>query len=588
MNRLLGVLFGLLLLGLTTTGAHAWHGDVGYIEICKAANPELSGQFRFAIDDGRVREVDVEIGTCTPPIPVAAGSVTVTELGWVLPGNAVPVNTFLQAEADAVGPLGPLPAMPPGFAYTVQVPQGGKEDVVTVTFRDKLVTGVIEVCKKIVPDSGLMGSWSFRITAANNFGTVVTAPTGACSPPRKVPAGEVTVQEVGDAVAVVLIDANRPILNRNYAAGSATVVVNPGDASQQTIVTFTDNSVRLKLCKFIDQGLTNTGPYSFTFTTSGPPGPNGPIEPMSIPAGIVPLQPLDTDPPLVVIDGSESGRAGCRAREHAVCKVVGPFRAGTKVGITEGVVPGTKVGSIDVEPTDRVVGGAADLANRTVMVVLGPGETIVTFGDIPAKDGFLKLCKVADPSPPPIPPGTVFNFTVSDGIAPRSVDVAEGSCAMLMPYPYNTTLQVVEAPMKNVRVKDIAAVPTYVRVLVGNRAVDTNQLVLANVALTARSVSVTIGEDNITELTYTNVDPPPAVTTGARPASANVTRSRTSAAGAARTARTTTTGTATLPLADIQKAISEAQAANHQAALAKLVAVCPGGDPSGRCRTSKK
>ena len=66
---------------------------------------------------------------------------------------------------------------------------------------------------------------------------------------------------------------------------TATVVaaVAAGDASKQTLVTMTNDSVRLKLCKYVDQGLTTDGPreqpFPFKFAASGNAGPNGPIAP---------------------------------------------------------------------------------------------------------------------------------------------------------------------------------------------------------------------------------------------------------------------------------------------------------------------
>ncbi len=53
-------------------------------------------------------------------------------------------------------------------------------------------------------------------------------------------------------------------------------------------------------------------------------------------------------------------------------------------------------------------------------------------------------------------------------------------------------------------VQSITAVPSFV--IVGGA--NTNQPVLSNTVLATRSTSVTIGEGNITEVTYVNIDPP--------------------------------------------------------------------------------
>jgi hypothetical protein len=373
---------------------------------------------------------------------------------------------------------------------------------------------VVEVCKQIVTGSGLTGTFQFTVTGGNGFTSTVSVPVGDCSAPITVPAGLVMVRETGDlSESVTAITATQTAAGTNAIVGpnagpsadlpTATVVaaVAAGDASRQTLVTVTNNSVRLKLCKYVDGGLTNTtapgnSRFPFTFSAVGNAGPNGPIAPLTLAAG--------------------------NSFATAVCTVVGTFRAGLTVQITEGITPGTKVGSITTNPTintggtPTVVPGSLSLPNRTISVVLGAGETVVTYEDVPALPGMLKICKVAGVSTPPVAPGTVFTFTITNGTAVRTLAVPAGSCAIDTNYPFDTTLSVVETAVTNTTVQSITAVPTNVSVLQGGVATNTNQLVLTNVNLAARSTSVTIGENNITEVTYVNVDPLPdtTVTTG--------------------------------------------------------------------------
>ncbi len=264
------------------------------------------------------------------------------------------------------------------------------------------------------------------------------------------------------------------------------VAVQAGDASVQTIVTMTNNSVRLKLCKYVDQGLTNTGPYTFRFgTVTGNAGPIGPISPVSITAGTA---------------------------AAPICTVVGTYRAGTTVPITEDIIAGTKVGSITVNPaTDAydgsptVVPGTLSTANRTVTVQLGAGETVVTYQNVPASPGTLKICKVAGVSTPPVPATQSFSFTVTPPTGSAiTLSLLPGACGVVGTFPYDTTLGIVEAAVPNMSVQSITAVPGFVIVNGGN----TNQPVLSNTVLATRSTSVTIGEGNITEVTYVNIDPP--------------------------------------------------------------------------------
>jgi hypothetical protein len=520
MRRAFIVLLGVLVVGVFANSAFAADPAPpprnGYIEVCKAANPQLTDGFRFAILDAwgesGIRYATIGLGTCTSPIPVVAGDVKVSELG-ALTGldNAgkisdTPTRDFISATTTAVGPTGPVGTNPQsGFDRVVNVPASpnGTSGVVTVTYTDTLVTGVIQVCKKIVTGSGLTGSWQFTITGGNGYSSTQTVPAGACSPPVTVPAGKVKVQETGDASeAVTEITATQTASATNAVLGplagpapdldTATVVaaVSAGDASKQTIITYTNTSVRLKLCKWVDSG-TPLGPYPFTFpSVTGNPGPVGPIGPVSItPKGV--------------------------GESNVVCVVVGSFRAGTTVQIVEGIVPGSKVGAITVNPEKNAYNGnptivpdSLSLPNRTVTVVLGKGETVVTYRNVPAKPGLLKICKVAGTSTPAVPPGTVFTFTVTrqNGAAAAGspFSVPTGSCVVVGTFPFNETLSIVEGALPNIKVKEITAVPTLV--VVGG--VNSNQPVLSNVNPAARSTSVTIGEDNITEVTFTNIDPP--------------------------------------------------------------------------------
>jgi hypothetical protein len=518
MRKLVVVVLGILFAGVLAGQAFAANGTGGYIELCKAPNAALTGSAQFTIADAvGTSTVAVAVGTCTQPLPVAPGSVTVTEDG-ALTGltstgtiSTTPTTAFVSATTTAVGPTGPL-APGVGFVYTANVPASpnGSTNTVTVTYTDTLVTGVVEVCKQVVTGSGLTGTFQFTVTGGNGFTSTVSVPAGDCSSPITVPAGLVMVRETGDlSESVTAITATQTAAATNAIVGpnagpaadlpTGTVVASvvAGDASRQTLVTFTNNSVRLKLCKYVDGGLTNTtapgnSRFPFTFSAVGNAGPNGTIAPLTLAAG--------------------------NSFATAVCTVVGTFRAGLTVTITEGITPGTKVGSIVTSPTINtggtatVVPGSLSLPNRTISVVLGAGETVVTYEDVPALPGMLKICKVAGVSTPPVVAGTLFTFTITNGAVVRTLTVPAGSCAIDGNYPFDTTVSVAEAAVTNTFVQSITAVPTTVSVLQGGVATATNQSVLTNVNLAARSASVTIGENNTTEVTYVNIDPLPTTT----------------------------------------------------------------------------
>jgi hypothetical protein len=164
--------------------------------------------------------------------------------------------------------------------------------------------------------------------------------------------------------------------------------------------------------------------------------------------------------------------------------VPGIFSAGTRVDIAEGIVPGTRVSSIAVTPAAREISGTNDPGARTDSVILGSGETIVTYTNVPANPGTLKICKVAGPG---VVPGSMWTFTVAG--VPGTVTVPAGLCALVPgTFPFNSTQTVTEKPLGGFGVTAIAASPA-------------NRLASAN--LGTGTGSVTIG-DGVTEILFTN------------------------------------------------------------------------------------
>ena len=98
-------------------------------------------------------------------------------------------------------------------------------------------------------------------------------------------------------------------------------------ATNQTIVKYTNDSVRLKLCKWLDP-TTPAGTYNFALSSTGNAGPN------TVPA-----------------TASLTATTANNSAANAVCSIIGTFRAGTTVTITEGIVPGQKVNAITATPT---------------------------------------------------------------------------------------------------------------------------------------------------------------------------------------------------------------------------------------------
>ena len=266
-------------------------GGTGYVEICKVMAPspvtiDTTAAFSFHIT-GVNGSVSVDAGSCSGEIPVPAGSQTVTETGapWYQVGSIteLPGQSYLTASNLAAG------------SATVSVSAGA--NVEELTYTNDPLTGYLEVCKQAVTGSGLTGSYTFDVTGEDGFTATTTVPVGACSPAMQVPAGTVTTSEAGTNLYVTGISAslngagNELVGSPDLTTGTATeTVMASSDASTQTDVTYTNDSVALKVCKIWDPsngaepgGSTTTFPFSFT--ASGVAGPNTAPGPVSIQAG---------------------------------------------------------------------------------------------------------------------------------------------------------------------------------------------------------------------------------------------------------------------------------------------------------------
>ena len=359
-------------------------------------------------------------------------------------------------------------------------------------------TGFIEICKQAAANSNLTGSYSFTLTGSGGFSSTATATVGECSGALQVPAGQVTVTEAGTNLYVTgiaaLINNATPALvgSPNLTTGTATVTVNPStDTSTQTDVTYTNNTVLLKICKVFDTangaepgGSTTTFPFSFS--ASGPAGPNTAQNGVSLQAG--------------------------------TCANPVAYRPGTTVSVTEGAVTGTKVESIGVTGAQSVVPGSLSTLNGTVSIVIGTpvtspsasgNEAVVTFTDEAAAPGQLKICKLAGT---PAPSGTQFSFTVTGFQGPLVVSL--GSCIVVGTFPFNSVVTITESGSSGNSASGITTVPTSVQELVGGVLTATSEPVLSgqpNLGSTGTtsSVTVVIGESNTTEVSFTDVTTPP-------------------------------------------------------------------------------
>jgi hypothetical protein len=549
----LSVLLGLLMstglagivAGTTATAASGAVALSGNIEICKAWTPPtitgvaITGGFSFTItgSGGFTDTVVVAPGPagaalCSPVIPVPAGTDTVTEATatWYsvtsiteLPGQSYLGTPNLKTQS-----------------VTVTVPASAA--VEDVTYTNALVTGYVEVCKEAVAGSGLTGNFTFALSealasgsaATGTFTGTTTIPVASCSGPIQVPAGALTTVEGGTNLYVYSITADlnglaeNELVSSNLITGTAvSTVLASADSSTQTDVTYTDDVVSLKVCKAWDSSTTEPGgagtEFPFTITPSAT-SVAGPV-PAPYTASVVAGQ----------------------------CSDPVAYRPGTVVTITEGIVAGTKVESIVPTGAYSTVPNSLSLTGRTIQVIVGTPTTAtagptdlaaVTFTDVAADGGTLKICKVAGAV---APVGTNFTFTVGSytTVVPLGGCNFVESAGVPVIFPYNSVQTVTEAASANNAATSIVASPTYVTEDVATTGPAgpslgtptlTSELVAGTVTLgstdTTSSINVTIGEQTVTEATFTDIDPPTVTNPGSSSGTTSSSTSGTNGASA--------------------------------------------------------
>ena len=387
------MLVAVALLALAVPAAMA-SPRTGFLEVCKQSDSTapVTGPFTFTIDG---KSVTVATGGCSADMQVPAGNNTVVEAS-----NAYTAVTKIDTIPESALVSSNLSTR----VSVVNVPAGDISSAATVEYTNKEVFGHLEICKAQALGAGLTGSYTFKISGAMGFTDTQTVPVGACSNSIQVPAGVNEVDEIGsnntDVVGISTIPSNALVAS-NLAAGTSSVFVAPGtDVNNETIATFVNDSSRLKICKIAgDYSLDGT---VYSFTANGE----------------------------TVQAVAEPAPGGCAL-------VPTPFPGGTKINIQEGIVPGTAVSDISVSD-NRAVPGSTDLADRSVSVVLGSGETVVSYTNKVAEPGLLKVCKNAGPG---VSLGQEFSFAVGG----KSVQVPAGYCAIAGVFPFNSTQTITEA-----------------------------------------------------------------------------------------------------------------------------------------------
>ncbi len=217
----------------------------GYIELCKQTDPDylVNGTFDFTLTAPffSAGPIAVDVGTCSNPIQVPSGTVTITEA----PQIGVAVENVTAYSYDALGfQLDELDSWtPPQLTATVTVVPGDDVSLETVaTFTNYAAPpGALKVCKIAGPGVTVGTLFNFTATGLSPFQIPAGPPPGgSCQIVGTFPVNTpVTVREsVPAGVFVSNITVNPP--NRGGQQTSNSVVVTIG--SGFTEVDFTDTA----------------------------------------------------------------------------------------------------------------------------------------------------------------------------------------------------------------------------------------------------------------------------------------------------------------------------------------------------------
>jgi Ice-binding-like len=270
-------------------------------------------------------------------------------------------------------------------------------------------TGYIEVCKELAPGDPIAFGTLFTFNVA---GSDYLAPAGACTAPILVNAGNVTIVEAVRAnTAVVAINSEPAVrlFSSNLGTRTAVVSVPEGDAADQTIVTFTNQTTRtgtLEICKY---GLDSDVAGFFNYTVQG-------VTPTATSTGVI-----------TVPVGFCSG----------VITTTVPQTPASPLSaiVTELARPAFRLEAVDTLPINKLAAAftpnegydanGVAIANNTnggfATVLLNEGgpssQVLVNFRNR-SLPGRIKVCKItADPVNLPV--GTLFRFT-ANGLQPTS------------------------------------------------------------------------------------------------------------------------------------------------------------------------
>jgi hypothetical protein len=453
--------------GAVTLDGNTVTACMGTIQVCKAAGSGVTEGTPFTFDvagtPAIVRAGPSPGGTCSPALAVPAGPAAITE--------TLPPGTALAEVSTLPGPGLLISSNLGAGTATVAVNPGGQTIATFInTGPPPPTTGFLQICK--IAGSGVSvnppANFAFSVNGTPIPGGTVPAglaPSGSCSAPLEVPAGQTLIAETLPAGTVLTYVRTLPsaglLVSSNLALGTATVTVNVGG---QTIATFTNAAVVpatgfLQICKVAGSGV--VAGTNFAFSVDGTPIPGG-----TVPAGPAP-----------------SGSCSTAMEVPVGEKII------TETRPTSDIL--SVLTAVSTLPSLSLV--SSDLGARTATVTVNPGGlTIATFTNavVAPTTGFLQICKVAGNVSVE---GTNFGFSVA-GNPPTVITVPAGpaplgSCSTPLVVPAGSVL-ITETPPTN------DTVLTAVSTLPGGLLVGSD--------LGARTATVTVNPGGQTIATFLN------------------------------------------------------------------------------------
>jgi hypothetical protein len=379
--------------------------DTGQLKICKVSTePTLQGvTFNFTytytvnglVTNGTAGLTPGSCSSLSGSIPVVDGNgnpipVSVAEVlqPTALVSNIAVANGTLVTSNLAAG------------TSTVNVATG----VTLVTYTNvRTPLGTLQVCKIAADASTATQTFQFSV----NGGAAISVPAGQCSPTLSVLSGTATVQELGSTnFHLVGVTATGPLnvnrLNTGSTVNPAIATVPPGDATNTTVVTFTDavNTGQLKICKASSEPTLQSTAFAFSYQYTLPGGP------VSGSASLVP--------------------GGCSAPPTAI-PVVDADGNAIPIAISETATLGVDVSNI------AIANGSLTATNATAgtsTANVKSGVTTVTYTNVLKPPRTMQICKTAADASTV---GQTFQFSLNGSASPISVTAGSCSAAITLP-----------------------------------------------------------------------------------------------------------------------------------------------------------